>query len=330
MLSTASTSVINNEMILQEADRDDFLRILNQKRHQMENEALLVAEQGDVEKLRRLVADGLDLACTGFKGYTLLHHAASRGHCAVIAELVRHRRIAIDSPNEAGETPLHLAVYGGHLLAVDQLLDYGATINAVNHDGESCLFYAARKSTAAIVRLLLQRGADVCLRDRYDDLALDHATNPLVLKAFQQSYTGSTSVNSNSISTGTGTSGVSGSCIGVGKGNGDNCLSYDNLLHVFRYFSVQDVLRAACVSSKWHRVSEHEGIWKCLGVRRWELALQSRLGFAPTTTMSFLNRPRSKSSLDRNSAGNGVSGGRLSRTNSGRTTPSQSTLVAHL
>ena len=43
---------------------------------------------------------------------------------------------------------------------------------------------------------------------------------------------------------------------------------------------------------KWHRVSITESIWSRLGVRRWELALQSTLGFGMAASSSFsLKRP---------------------------------------
>lgn len=286
--STASKDTLNREV-----DRDELLRIMNQSRNQSENEALIKSEQGDLEGLRSLLANGLDVSCRGFHGYTLLHHAASRGHCKIIAELVRHRMLPIDIKNDAGETPLHLAAYNGHLLAVDQLLDNGANINEINNEEETCLFYAARKSTPVIVRLLIQRGADVQRRDKYDDLAVDHATNPLITKAFEQ--------------------------VTTFQHTNDSKLSYDCLMRVYAYLEVNDILRVACVCSKWHRVSENDLIWKALGVRRWELALQSSLGFAPTTTSSFLSRPKSRTSSSNSMSRN--SSNRASRSNSFNSNP---------
>jgi hypothetical protein len=68
-------------------------------------------------------------------------------------------------------------------------------------------------------------------------------------------------------------------------------LSSHELFRVFEYFTVREIMAAACVCSKWHRVSEHPKIWQQLGVRRWELALQNSLGFVPTATSSFF-RPK--------------------------------------
>jgi hypothetical protein len=230
----------------------------------------MYSEKGDLSSLQKLHVSGLDIvSCRGLNGYTPLHHACNRGHALVAAELLRLNAL-IDCKNDNGETPLHLAVYAGNILIVDQLLDFEADINAVNTEGQTSLFYAARKSQPAIVRLLLQRGADATILDKYDELAIDHAADANTRKAFDAHNLVETS---------------------------NHPLQYSDLLHIFSYLKVTDVMRCACVSSKWHRVSEYEEVWKRLGVRRWELALQSTMGFMPTATMSFY-RPSRRASKD--------------------------------
>jgi hypothetical protein len=237
----------------------------------LSNEVLMYAEKGDLASIQRLHKAGKDVVhCKGLGGYTPLHHACNRGHALVAAELLR-LNAAIDCRNDNGETPLHLAVYAGNILIVDQLLDFGADINAVNKEGETCLFYAARKSQPAIIRLLLQRGVDATIRDELGDVAEDQTVEKSTQKAFQSHLIVE-----------------SASC---------HPLQYSDLLRVLSYLNVHDTLRFACVCSKWHRVSAYEEVWQRLGVRRWELALQSSLGFAPTATMSFY-RPTRKSSKE--------------------------------
>lgn len=218
--------------------------------------------------MQNLHLSGIDIvSCRGLNGYTPLHHACNRGHALVAAELLR-LNATIDCINDNGETPLHLAVYAGNILIVDQLLDFGANVNALNKEGETCLFYAARKGQPAIIRLLLQRGADATIVDKYDERAADQARDSSTAKAFETATIVETS---------------------------SHPLQYSDLLKIFSYLKVMDILRCACVSSKWHRASEYEEVWQRLGVRRWELALQSSLGFAPAATMSFF-RPSRKSS----------------------------------
>lgn len=270
----------NNDILQIELDKDNLLRIRTAEKTRRENEAFFKVESGDLEGLKKLISEGLEVSnCRGFSGHSLLHQAANKGYVQIVSELFRF----IKDPNlrnDSNETPLHLAVYSGQILAVDQLLDFGADINAVNNDHETCLFYAARRSMSAIIRLLIQRGIDVNIRDRYDELAIDHASSPHVLKAFQHNYSGLISEKSNSTQI------------------GNDKLTHDDLLIVFSFLSVHDILKAACVCSKWHRVSETESLWKALGVRKWELALQNSLGFNPTPTSSFF-RPNRASSKNR-------------------------------
>lgn len=262
------TSESNDSIIGREIGNDGLLRILNSDRLHLTNEVIMYSERGDIASLQNLHLSGIDIvSCRGLNGYTPLHHACNRGHALVAAELLR-LNATIDCKNDNGETPLHLAVYAGNILIVDQLLDFGADINALNNEGETCLFYAARKGQPAIIRLLLQRGADATILDNYDERASDQAKDSSTLKAFDTTTIVETS---------------------------SHPLQYSDLLKIFSYLKVMDVLRCACVSSKWHRVSEYEEVWKRLGVRRWELALQSSLGFAPAATMSFY-RPTRKSS----------------------------------
>lgn len=262
----------NDTLIQREVSRDDFLRITNYDRFHRDNQALLYAESGDYEGLKMLLEEDKDvLHCKGLRGYSLLHHAASKGYGLIISELIK-AGIDVNVRNDMKETPLHLAVYGGYILAVDQLLDYGADIDAANDSMETCLFYAVRKTQPAIIRLLLQRGADVNRRDQDGDLAADHTNNQNVIRALVDSFNNQTSAI-------------------MAPSNNDK-ISSNDLLRCFSYLSVKDLYRVACVSTKWHRVSENVSLWKDMGVRRWEIALQSSLGFAPTATASFFRPSR--------------------------------------
>jgi ankyrin repeat protein len=301
--SSGIHSVRNNmsqEIIDRELDGDNLLRIMNYNNIQLENEAMMLIESIDnsntlksVQRLKELISQGLNTAdCRGYHGYTLLHQAASKGSTAILAELLKQQRgISVNVCNNDKETSLHLAVYNGHILTVDQLLDFGADINAVNNNHETCLFYAVRKSYPVIIRLLLQRGIDMNIKDQDGDKAIDHAINnhPLVLKAFDlmkskssdRLIEGKESEGSNKLS---------------------KALTYDDLLLTFSFLDINDILRCACVSSKWHRVSEHTSLWKSLGIRKWELALQNSLGFARTPSSSFLKPPRKLSSSSRSNS----------------------------
>ncbi len=298
-------SHISTEILTRELDQDSLLRIMNHNRIQLENEAfsLVDSSKDDLNKLKNLIEQGLNInQCIGLHGYSLLHHASQRGHNHIITELLRPSYgLSVNITNHIQETPLHLAVYSGQILTVDQLLDYGASINAINEDGETCLFYAARKSYPAIIRLLIQRGIDITIKDHYGDTAIDQATNPLVIKAIESGNTLTSSSSSSKSSP-------------YSNSSERDKLTYDDILRIFHYLEINDILRCACVCSKWHRVSEHSSIWKSRGVRKWELALQNSLGFGMTRASSFLKPPRRSSGGSSNTGGGG--GGGLMTSNS--------------
>jgi hypothetical protein len=264
--------ISNSTAILQQqVESDSLLKIMKEKDTSSENRAIIYVEKGDTEGMRSLIDIGVNLgAVKGLDGFSLLHYACNRGHALVVAELLRYH-VDINAKNDSGETPLHLAVYSGNMLIVEQLLDRGASINAGNGYGETALFYAARKSYPALVRLLIQRGADVEVRDQFGDTAVDHCGNDHTERSFNARALSLDLVDT---------------------------VPYAELLHVFTFLCAKELGRSACVSGKWHRISETESLWTRLKVRRWECALQSSLGFSPPAMASFkVGRPRPQSKL---------------------------------
>ena len=72
------------------------------------------AASGDIEQVKELLASGTDMDEVDGKQRTALHHAARRGHVAIVELLIE--RGADVNPREAisGHTPLHLAERWGH------------------------------------------------------------------------------------------------------------------------------------------------------------------------------------------------------------------------
>lgn len=279
-LSNANT---NSEILHREMGNDDLLRILNKDEVQLQNDLFVLAEQGNYEQLKKLIdTHRVDLSSLrGLHGYSLLHHAAARGHGLIVAELIRSQRAGVDLRNDLLETPLHLAAYGGHLLIVDQLLDCGADIDAVNGDDESALFYAARRRQLPVIRLLLLRGGDADLADKLGERAVDQAPDAHTQRAFTEHHLLSTPQEVQRLRP------TASAAPAV------NHIHHDELRRICSYLAMSELLRAACVSRKWHMVSGHQDLWRALGVRRWELALQGSLGFAPTATVSLsFGRPK--------------------------------------
>lgn len=80
--------------------------------------------------------------------------------------------------NKPGWTPLHYAAFGGHADIVDHLLAQHAYIDAESPNRTTPLMVAARYGSLAVVRALIEAGADVGLKNEQDMSALDFAHQP--------------------------------------------------------------------------------------------------------------------------------------------------------
>lgn len=89
---------------------------------------------------------------------------------------VARRLIELDADvNKPGWAPLHYAATGGHLKMMELLLDNYAFIDAQAPNGSTPLMMAAYYGTPEAVKLLIQAGADLNLRNQGGFSALDLA-----------------------------------------------------------------------------------------------------------------------------------------------------------
>jgi len=105
--------------------------------------------------------------------------AAKHGNVELAMTLLLSDRGLLDARDTDGSTPLHCAVWKGHLQMVEALVDAGADVNAQNendHWGTTPLHAAAHANQAGIAQLLIGRGANVNAKDREGRTPLFHTT----------------------------------------------------------------------------------------------------------------------------------------------------------
>lgn len=90
--------------------------------------------------------------------------------------ILRERPRCVDARTRSERwTPLLHAARANHTAMVRLLLEYGAQVNLLNSRGMSPLMYAARNGNLELVRLLIRQGADARLRSREDHTACEYA-----------------------------------------------------------------------------------------------------------------------------------------------------------
>nr|XP_012144811.1 PREDICTED: E3 ubiquitin-protein ligase MIB2 isoform X1 [Megachile rotundata] len=98
-------------------------------------------------------------------------HQGQRDLCTLLLDAGASLR-AVD---EDGDTPLHYAAFGNQPEIMELLLSRGAAINAVNNGKCSALHVAVNKQHSQCVKVLLRHHCDVNLQDAYGDTALHDA-----------------------------------------------------------------------------------------------------------------------------------------------------------
>ena len=104
-------------------------------------------------------------------GETPLMIAALKGHLGIARQLI----VAGAYPNKTGWTPLHYAATMGHIEMMRLLLEAHAYIDAESPNKTTPLMMAARSKNILAVKLLLDEGADVQLKNEQGLTAIDFA-----------------------------------------------------------------------------------------------------------------------------------------------------------
>ncbi|KAI9695104.1 MAG: hypothetical protein M1820_008929 [Bogoriella megaspora] len=102
------------------------------------------------------------------QGRTALSWAAEEGKTQVVKLLLQYPEVDIDVRDTAWWTPLWWAAAGNHVDVVRILLERGANVCSRNFSGRQLLCAVARKGSKGLVTLLLKHGAEI--DDQYPPL----------------------------------------------------------------------------------------------------------------------------------------------------------------
>ena len=106
-------------------------------------------------------------AASGSARSQTIHDAARQGDVAAVSRLLEQDARLVESTDDSDCTPLHYAAGGGFLELSELLVERGADVNAQSYEHETPLHWAAVRSHGAVVELLLAQGPDTEIGDDY-------------------------------------------------------------------------------------------------------------------------------------------------------------------
>lgn len=119
--------------------------------------------------VKQALKEGADINSSDYAGVTALHKAAANGRLEIVKYLLE-KGVNIDPKTREGATPLAWAVIRGHNEVAAYLIDKGADIH--NKSGLlqlDALGHASSKGNSDLIKLLLQKGANIDSRTNNDD-----------------------------------------------------------------------------------------------------------------------------------------------------------------
>ena len=120
---------------------------------------------GNVQGVRTLLAERVDVNARDADGTTALHWAVRDDAVDIVVSLIRAGASA-NVANRHGVTPLVLAATNGSAAVIDELMKAGADPNAAMPEGQTALMAAARTGRVEAVEALLRGGADPNVHER--------------------------------------------------------------------------------------------------------------------------------------------------------------------
>ena len=134
---------------------------------------LLLAIQRNMEDLSiRLIKRDSKLASLDDKGRSALWYSADGGLEQTSAALIASGKIDLNSKDSRGHSALAQAVRNGHTAIVRMLIDQGADIDIRTNAGNTLLMLAILEKNSDIAQLLLTQAIDINARNNVGDTAL--------------------------------------------------------------------------------------------------------------------------------------------------------------
>ncbi len=121
-----------------------------------------------------------------FKKNTSVHLALKNGHEQTTHLLLQHFPKLLDFKGEDGLTPLHVSTIGDYYKCVEMLLTIGADLKSVDNEGDNSLHLAMKYGSLQSIRILINYGIDVNLKNNNGLKPIDVASSFQVEKFYHK------------------------------------------------------------------------------------------------------------------------------------------------
>lgn len=130
------------------------------------NKLFATMDMDDVNKVKELIAHGVDCEIENELGLTVLHWASLNGHKSVV-EMIIIKGVNPDKVSRKGykQTPLILAAQGGHIDIAEYLIKKGADMNTKDMFGRTPLSHSLEAGQLSMAKFLLNYGVNVNTKD---------------------------------------------------------------------------------------------------------------------------------------------------------------------
>ena len=160
---------------IQVTNNEDVINMLTNK-----NILELAVKIGDVDYVEKIIDEEHPfLNHSDTYGRSLIYWACRYGHLEIVKLLFTYNyiNVNIDSTDNDGMTPLHVATIKGHYDVVKYLLENGVNLNILDNYGSSPLHYASHDGCEKIIWELLKYDFDINLVDNSGNTPLTLANN---------------------------------------------------------------------------------------------------------------------------------------------------------
>ena len=129
---------------------------------------MYAAGEGRYDVVKCLIDHGADVSQKNFANRTLLHYASEGGNLKVVELLLStNESMQIDQEDNGHRTPLMLAAGKGHDDVLLWLIDHSADVSKRDCNKQTAFHHACEYGRLKVVELLLSKGVEIDLENRY-------------------------------------------------------------------------------------------------------------------------------------------------------------------